>query len=373
MDEMKELDEMGEEVILAEFNEIELYKMIETYKVNNNIDEIDEIDEIIKDNRKIGLWGSRGILVIVAILYGTNFACVKLLQQTVPVSLAFALRILISAFPLLPFLFKLNFEIFKAGVWIGIFLAIGYWVQAISLISITASKSVFMNSLAVIVIPFVDKIYNKITGKNSDSGLFFYGPWFKAFLAVSGVACIELWGQESILNKGDIWAIFQPISFGISYWLTEYYYKKYPNDSICMVSINIVTIAVFSIVWCIIDGQPSSLEILRDAVFPSSGSLVVILTLLWTGLVTTLLTIYLETIAMGYVSAAEMTLIMSTEPIWGTIFAFILLGETVGWVSGIGAILIILACCWGSIGPFIYKKIYTETEEFINLQGGEFV
>ena len=91
-----------------------------------------------------------------------------------------------------------------------------------------------------------------------------------------------------------------------------------------MVSINIVTIAVFSIVWCIIDGQPSSLEILRDVVFPSSGSLVVILTLLWTGLVTTLLTIYLETIAMGYVSAAEMTLIMSTEPIWGTMFACLL-------------------------------------------------
>ena len=252
MDEMKELDEMGEEVILAEFNEIELSKMIETYKVNNNIsnideideideiyetdeideiDETDEIDEIIEDNRKIGLWGSRGILVLVAILYGTNFACVKLLQQTVPVSLAFALRILISAFPLLPFLFKMNFGIFKAGVWIGIFSAIGYWVQAISLISITASKSVFVNSLAVIVIPFMDKIYNKITAKNSDSGLFIYGPWFKAFLAVSGVACIELWGQESNLNKGDIWSIFQPISFGISYWLTEYYCLLYTSPS----------------------------------------------------------------------------------------------------------------------------------------------
>ncbi|CAN0488761.1 unnamed protein product, partial [Ectocarpus sp. 12 AP-2014] len=61
-------------------------------------------------------------------------------------------------------------------------------------------------------------------------------------------------------------------------------------------------------------------------------------------LVTTSLTVFGETVAMKKVSAAESTIILSTEPIWGTAFAAALLGESIGWNTGLGAVLIVSAC-----------------------------
>lgn len=50
-------------------------------------------------------------------------------------------------------------------------------------------------------------------------------------------------------------------------------------------------------------------------------------------------------------------MILSSEPIFGTAFAAILLGETVGWNTGLGALLIVAACTWTSVGPAIQSKL----------------
>ncbi|CAN0054129.1 unnamed protein product, partial [Ectocarpus sp. 4 AP-2014] len=80
------------------------------------------------------------------------------------------------------------------------------------------------------------------------------------------------------------------------------------------------------------------------------GSPPAILLVLLQGLVTTSLTVFGETVAMKKVSAAESTIILSTEPIWGTAFAAALLGESIGWNTGLGAALIVSACTWTSVG-----------------------
>lgn len=70
-----------------------------------------------------------------------------------------------------------------------------------------------------------------------------------------------------------------------------------------------------------------------------------------TGIVTTALTSFGENVAMKKLSAAESTVIYSTEPLWGTAFAAVALGEQVGWNTGVGAFLILSACVWSSLGP----------------------
>ena len=66
--------------------------------------------------------------------------------------------------------------------------------------------------------------------------------------------------------------------------------------------------------------------------------------LFWTGVVTTALTIYMETVALKTLSAAETTLIFSTEPLWGTAFASVVMGETLGMNAVFGAIMILSGC-----------------------------
>lgn len=56
------------------------------------------------------MWVSRGMLAVVAMLFGTNFGCVKLLQETVPMRLGAALRFTVAVTPFLPFLIKINLQ-----------------------------------------------------------------------------------------------------------------------------------------------------------------------------------------------------------------------------------------------------------------------
>ena len=66
--------------------------------------------------------------------------------------------------------------------------------------------------------------------------------------------------------------------------------------------------------------------------------------LLWTGVVTTAFTIWMETLALKTLSAAETTLIFSTEPLFGAAFAAAVAGECLGNEAAIGAAFIIGGC-----------------------------
>ena len=59
---------------------------------------------------------------------------------------------------------------------------------------------------------------------------------------------------------------------------------------------------------------------------------------------TTALTIYVENIALRSLKAAEATVILSTEPLWGAAFASVALGEALGWNTLLGAVFILTAC-----------------------------
>ena len=79
-------------------------------------DDEEEEELLTAVNSGAGLWASRGILAGVAMLYGTEFGCVKLLEETIPMSLAAVLRFTVAAVPFLPFLIKTNLGVFRAGV-----------------------------------------------------------------------------------------------------------------------------------------------------------------------------------------------------------------------------------------------------------------
>lgn len=91
----------------------------------------------------------------------------------------------------------------------------------------------------------------------------------------------------------------QKIRFGVAFWRTEQSSRKYPEDTFGIVAAQLLTVAVMAIAWCVGAGNvPQSMQGLSDIVFPASGSLSVILSLFWTGIMTTALTIYAETYAM---------------------------------------------------------------------------
>jgi drug/metabolite transporter (DMT)-like permease len=69
----------------------------------------------------------------------------------------------------------------------------------------------------------------------------------------------------------------------------------------------------------------------------------------WTGIITTVVAIFMEGIALQKASATDASIAFSTEPVFATIFAFFLLGEQLGLNSYVGGFIIMSACLIGAI------------------------
>jgi hypothetical protein len=76
----------------------------------------------------------------------------------------------------------------------------------------------------------------------------------------------------------------------------------------------------------------------------------------------------METLALKTLTATEATLILSIEPIFGTFFATIIVGERLGHEFAIGALLIVSACIYSNLGwtglmDFICRRHTTKERE----------
>jgi len=104
------------------------------------------------------LW-PRGLILVIAAIWGTNFGSVKWLQDVMPASLAAAIRFSIATSALAPAVWKArnNPDVLRGGLIAGIPVTLGYLSQAVALGMTEANKGAFLCSLAVIVVPFIER------------------------------------------------------------------------------------------------------------------------------------------------------------------------------------------------------------------------
>jgi len=363
----------------------ELIKGTSSYAAS--IHTLEDIEEsIIQEPQKSQLssvWFARLLLLLSAALYGTNFTFVKILNENVPVQDGTVLRFILAALATLPWLLRpvnedyisdevvsttnsigekmavflgdfipscsTRLGVVLAGLEVGCWTALGYVAQAIGLESTQASTSAFICSLAVVVVPILDLLSGKKMPPQTVIG---------ALMAVAGVAFLELDGMSmshvmngdpsSFLSEGDLYSLLQPLAFGMGFWRMEHAMRRYPEESKKLTSAQLLAVAIFSIVSCVamtgIDGLPTYSEILTWANNPT-----ILVSIFWTGLITTALTVYMETLALKTLSAAETTMIFSTEPIFGSVFAAVVLGESFGAGGYVGAATILCACIYSNL------------------------
>lgn len=192
--------------------------------------------------------------------------------------------------------------------------------------------------MAVVIVPILDFIFGRELLKRQVIG---------ACLAAFGVYTLEMGGNDASFSSGDMISLVQPIMFGIGFWRMEAAMEKYPTEASRLAAAQLLMVFLVSLSY-LICGSPftDSCEIL-----PSIPELVAWLQdpnimgmLIWTGLITTAFTIWMETLALKTLSAAETTLIFSTEPLFSAAFAALVANEVLGYDAAIGAACIIGGC-----------------------------
>lgn len=125
-----------------------------------------------------------------------------------------------------------------------------------------------------------------------------------------------------------------------------------PGETQAFTGATLLFVAVFSFIWLghdwaypLIDsksgGSFSNLMANVRTQFEALHNAKVVGAIIWTGVVTTALTAFTENFAMKKLNAVESTVIYSTEPLLGALFASATLGETIGSNTIVGAALIL--------------------------------
>jgi EamA-like transporter family len=171
------------------------------------------------------LW-PRGLALLVAILWSSNFAAVKLIGQTMPPADGALARFAVAAAAFAPALFLgpkkaggvagareaavpagLGFQGLICGLWVSL----GYLTQAIALQTTDAGKGAFICSLAVVFVPLVTSLVPSLQSEQKTSK----PSWGAAALAALGVGFMELTGVDAGIHSGDLWALLMMAGFGM--------------------------------------------------------------------------------------------------------------------------------------------------------------
>ena len=208
--------------------------------------------------------------------------------------------------------------------------------------------------MACLTVPILDYIWGKKLLRRQVLG---------AVLAAVGVFALEMGGQQTSITPGDYESLVQPIVFGLGFWKLESAMIKYPNEAGRLASAQLLTVFLVSLLYLacpdnllpFLGGSSSSASVATGGdvcnVMPTGPEIIswlrdpqIVSMFIWTGIVTTAFTIYMETLALKTLSAAETTLIFSTEPLFGAAFAAVVANEAFGLPDAVGAAFIILGC-----------------------------
>lgn len=264
-------------------------------------------------------------LLGIVVIWGSTFAIIKgILDQIMPFTFL-AYRFFWAAFILCLIFWKRLKDIDKIilgkGFLIGIFLFLGFTFQTVGLKYTTATKAGFITGLSVVLVPIISHFFirEKIS-KNSIIGV---------ILAVIGLWFLN-YNSSFIFNFGDFLVLWCAVSFAMHIISVGLYARKV--DYVLLVIVQLTTVFVLSFLMALFFERPGI-----HLYYPSGVWWSIILT----GIFATALAFYMQNKFQRYSTATKTAIIFSGEPIFGAIFAYLLLGEKVGLIAWIGGLLII--------------------------------
>ncbi|WP_022799045.1 DMT family transporter [Thermus islandicus] len=256
-------------------------------------------------------------LNLLTLIWGTTFVVVKGAVAEVPPGLLVFWRFLVASAFFLPLLLRLPPGAWGPGLELAFWLFLGYATQAVGLEHTSASRSAFITALNVVLVPLLLSLAGRWVG----------GVWLSALLALLGVAFLSYDPRQPPLNAGDLWTLLTALTYALYIVRLEVHAKAVP--SLPLTAIQVLGTALFALPWALAQG-------VRLEGVPWGA-------VLYLGVAATALTTWLQTWGQGHVPAPQAAILYTLEPVWATLFAFLVLGERLGPSGLLGAALVLLA------------------------------
>lgn len=276
-------------------------------------------------NRKKSSLKAEMILLGVVVIWGYTFPVIKNVLLEIPPFTFLSYRFLL-AFAVIYLIFpkrlsRIELQTIKDGFLVGLFLFIGYFGQTVGTQFTTATKTAFITGTSVILVPIFSFCWLKEKIQlNSVVGV---------LLAMIGLWLMNSNGTLYHINLGDSLVFLGAVGFACYIIAVHIYTKK--HDYVQLVFIQLITVALLSFLMAIITE--------REALHLSYG-FSVYWAIVVTGIFATALAFYLQNRYQRYSSPTKIALIFAAEPVFGALFSYLILGETIGVFGFLGGLAI---------------------------------
>lgn len=270
------------------------------------------------------------LLVMVTFIWGATFVLVKDALNEISPFLFNAIRFSLGTAALLiiyrKHLTRCTAASLRSGLVVGIFLWLGYEFQNAGLRLTTPSKAAFITGLAVVLVPLLLAIFwRKLVNRWAAIGviLAFLGMYLLTVPA-SATGGLNL---ESI-NRGDLLVLCASIAFAFHIIFLGHASQNHDYQQIAVLQTGIAAVLM------------AITAPLGEKMF-ITWSQPVIWALIITALGCTAAGFTVQSWAQQFTPATHTALIVSLEPVFAWIVAFLLIGERFGLRSGVGAVLML--------------------------------
>ena len=280
------------------------------------------------------------LLVITTIIWGTTFAISKtaldLLSPYSLLAIRFSMATILGLLLFWKSITKITKQELMGGLILGVFLTGGFVFQFIGLQYTTASKAAFLTGLAVVFVPFFDRLTGVKINLNTKVAV---------ILAIVGTAMLSFErGQIYGISQGDFLIILCAVCFAGYIFVLDKIANK--GNTYCYTVVQIgVTTVVSWILALTLEGVP----VLNDVRLG--------LEILYLALFATILTTIFQTVGQKKVNGQRAAVIFTLEPAFGAIFAFILVNETFTLIQFAGALVIFFAILYNETNGLKIKSL----------------
>ncbi|MCX6651234.1 MAG: DMT family transporter [Methanomassiliicoccales archaeon] len=270
------------------------------------------------------------LLLTAGMIWGTSFVAGKLGVEDTDPYLFTAMRATFSALSIIPILlaFKLDLSLLKdKWLWlIGLLNAMGMFLQNVGLTYTTASKTVLLVDINVVIVAVLAVLFLKEElNRRIVAGL---------VLGMAGVGLIATGGDLSNLGGGSFIGDLLVFLAGVAWAFYIVLSTKVLKKGYGLVH---MTCTMILITW--IFAMPFGLAMTSD--FTIGASSVVLA--LYTGVFCTTVAFLLYNVGLKSLGATTTSIILLVEMVFGLLFSFLLLGERPDTMTVVGGSLVLAA------------------------------
>lgn len=248
-------------------------------------------------------------LLLICAIWGTTFALLRDTLRVLPPAELFAIRFsLATAFLIAVYarrLGSLRGRWIADGAWLGLWLTAGYLAQLMGLRSITASRSAFITSMSIAIVPFIAFLALRTRPV--------LGETLGVVLAVLGLVFFSA-DAAFALKSGEIWTLIGAAAFAIQIVATNIVAKRSPAIPLSVLQTGVAAAAGWTLVLA---GGGLSVP-LREIPWG---------VLLYLAIVATAFIIVLQTWALARTSSVKAGVLYATEPVFAALFAVAFFNE----------------------------------------------